>query len=792
MNKIDKKLEDIFQLEELISKNTHISIYKTDYKSSSILLVKYNSPLSEVQIENFINRFKKIDNIEPVITSMNAFGVDSENYAFAIFNIEKFKSILSSDHSKTEITILFKEVLKIVKTLHENNILIDNIDQLSFVVNEEGKVELINIFGILDDSQLEETPFKDNSYNPKIGPSYSTDIYALGVLAYYLFNKKYPFSDENQNIEEQFGLIANQDNKLNFPSWYSKIIYNSLHPNDSKRFFSATDMFDALVELKDTSETINKPSFALSKNADLNHTPSFSRLSELSEKQKVNTEKHKLEIENQNIQNNSIDYKKLFLFIFLLLGLLVLVGYFLIGKKDNNQNQKLETDLSLQADDSIESKLSLIDELKNEADSDSYEQLVKLASESTKDQLKNKAEVSVFELAKKYGLERSTEITKKFILDFREAGKGDDNKIVKSKNNITPAKFENILLLLSKDLDQDKRVELLNKVYELYPKLCLDLLAAQYLDLNTPSYLKETIKDLYSKAFNIEKYSGNSAEILFYLNLGVMNKYGSQIEAIQQDVSPEDIKWLLRVATSSSFKVVKDISRLAISKKVFTPLNQSYLEVIVNNNNLSSDVSKSLIKATFNEIEEDDLHTLGIWYDAQSIDVLLKLVSSLEDENLERVTFDILSGKNITKEPVASILNWVKKNHVKKRGEFAKTLGIFAFPNIFSTDPEKIDYLLKTYGEYLTDKNLLKLFISSNNSDLLAKIIKTYPEKISLFYKLNLLKSDSKDLKITVIDSIETNDVGALNIIVSNYEKEKDLEVKQAYRDKFWVLKDRK
>jgi HEAT repeat protein len=57
---------------------------------------------------------------------------------------------------------------------------------------------------------------------------------------------------------------------------------------------------------------------------------------------------------------------------------------------------------------------------------------------------------------------------------------------------------------------------------------------------------------------------------------------------------------------------------------------------------------------------------------------------------------------------------------------------------------------------------------------------------------INLLTDSDKDIRIAAVRALKGyNDIGALKFIIDNFEREKDPEVREAYRENFWVIKER-
>jgi hypothetical protein len=82
--------------------------------------------------------------------------------------------------------------------------------------------------------------------------------------------------------------------------------------------------------------------------------------------------------------------------------------------------------------------------------------------------------------------------------------------------------------------------------------------------------------------------------------------------------------------------------------------------------------------------------------------------------------------------------------------------------------------------------------LEAKNPRISQIIVQRYAGSLGLGGLINLLSDSAKEIRIAAIKSLKDyNDIGALKIIIDRYERERDPAVREAYRENFWVIKER-
>ena len=83
----------------------------------------------------------------------------------------------------------------------------------------------------------------------------------------------------------------------------------------------------------------------------------------------------------------------------------------------------------------------------------------------------------------------------------------------------------------------------------------------------------------------------------------------------------------------------------------------------------------------------------------------------------------------------------------------------------------------------------MKILIETDNPEIGKLVVERYATVLGPGAMLSLLKRPEPQIRLTAIKGLKgINDITVLKIIMDAYEKEKDPEVRKAYKETFWML----
>lgn len=231
----------------ITAKLRYISIAKDEYTSENIDFI--NSEVSFLksicQSGDYYNYIDIAVNNNPAKEKIELFLVTDELPTLA-------EVISNKTLDESEIVDFGIQMSEILEKLEANNIFHGNINLDNIYVTSEGKYKL---GGFSDfESQIDDMSFIAPEIKRNENADFTTDIYSLGLILYYLCNnKKIPFMSDSTSKED--AINARFDGKaINAPANGSEklksVIVIACQPNNDNRWKNASNIKNALTSIK--------------------------------------------------------------------------------------------------------------------------------------------------------------------------------------------------------------------------------------------------------------------------------------------------------------------------------------------------------------------------------------------------------------------------------------------------------------------------------------------------------------------------------------------------------------
>ena len=152
---------------------------------------------------SFPTKLQKIKNCGVRIPEFIKFGVDSNGYGYLVTDSFEGKSLADIAGNLSVASRVFKDIVTLVARIHEEGVVLGDIGPQSFILNDDGNVILTGVIGdgTLFDSERIAAASEEYRYylSPEqfAGDRYgaAADVYALGMLGYWLYSGQYPQVD---------------------------------------------------------------------------------------------------------------------------------------------------------------------------------------------------------------------------------------------------------------------------------------------------------------------------------------------------------------------------------------------------------------------------------------------------------------------------------------------------------------------------------------------------------------------------------------------------------------------
>jgi hypothetical protein len=406
-----------------------------------------------------------------------------------------------------------------------------------------------------------------------------------------------------------------------------------------------------------------------------------------------------------------------------------------------------------------------------------HDSLVKVARGAASPELRDLAESKIIKRARKNSLVRAAEQVRAWLKRL------DPNKPL-------PASYEPVLRSLDSQLPPEERGALLRRAYADDPSVALSLAAATALDSADTAAYQPLLAQLVGDSLHLDDAKQHSALALILAHPELTLVYGDDVVERINEIPDPDVLWALSSLARRSDTLVRDVAQVALERGLVSPIREKFLRLVGERKDLPPDVLVALVRSAGGVLEPGDLSSLGKWYDLEAVNVLITLMAELEDQTLLQEAFDNLAVKSFDIEPAAALVKWIRLNHWEERGSFAHAIGVIQYADL--VDPGEVEKAVAVFDPYSKDRDLAIGLVRTKQPLVLRSVIQRYPDALGLAGLLRLLSNEDKDIRIMVVKALgKYNDVGALKLILDAYRAENNPEVKQAYRDTFWVIKER-
>jgi hypothetical protein len=625
------------------------------------------------------------------------------------------------------------------------------------------------------------------------GLELASDIFALGALGYYLMTRQYPYGEGMELMASNFDI--NSVRKISDvipvpPVWANEVILKCIDPDPAARYQNAGAVISAIKEIR--ARVFSEETSPVSRTPKGIGVPAAPDIN-----QGVQSFSPPMLHKSQQQPEEEVGRKKRSVLPFILaFGVVVgaAIGVMFMGGAEEPQTNRLREELAQHqgavTDQGLKDAMNVIsvdnatlgakktnlDNIVNSDDPLAHDILVKSAREAESDQFRALSEKAIINRARRLGLLRSAEQVRQWL---RTIPRG-----------LLPADYEPILKCLDKSLPREARFSALRQAYASNPRVATRIAVAIALDMNELEESQPLIAQLVGDSLGVDdarKYSSLSL-VLAHHDLALV--FGEDVIQKRDQIPDGDILWLLKRLAERNDINVRAVASMAVDRGLLPPVRATFLSVIRDRGDLSSEVLDSLIRAAAGVLTDKDIAHFGRWYDMEVEKVLLAICADYQDEKVLKEAFDTLAARTVSAEPASSMIEWIRANYWESRAEFASVVGILSFLDI-ATDQD-LERVFNLFDRYVRDSDLIEILLDTDDPKILKLVIKRYDDQLGLGTLLDLLDTPDKAVRISVVKSLKKyNDLGVLKMILDRYDQEQDPEVRKVYQDSFWTIRER-
>ncbi len=763
-------------------------------------LLRHPLALNSDAVRRYLGRMHVISSQKPSVTEMTAFGIDAHGIAFSVFPNLDGAPVGQRGVDRNEGDRRFVACVRLIESLHANQILCGDLCGSSFWLTRGGDVRFVGVMGSFDSEAAATAMLPPAETLHYLAPEQrmgggieaASDVFALGVLGYYLVTRSYPFGDRPPLVAQaaDFARIT-PPSKLapDCPGWADEVLLRALAFDPAARFSSAVELAAVLRSGRvQVDEAATMPSPQAERPKEI--VVQGERLSDLQARQSGETfaalpDPGRRERRARWILGAAITAALAagVALVPLLLPLLRRDKPAPPSVLDVHEQVAGSAELkhaiqSLNEDDTaLAERSKQLDKIVRSDDPIAHDVLVRSALEAKSVEERTLSEKAVIDRARRLGLMRASEQVRQWLNTLR----GDQD---------LPANYEPLLRALDTSIPMDARGTLLRRAYALTPRPALRLGAALALDLDALEAFQPLMAQLVGDDQHFEGIDQRSTLALILAHPDLVLEFGNDAVQRREQLPDADILWVIdRLALRNDIHV-RAFASAAIERGLISPMRQVFFSTIRERGDLPADVIVSLVRAGTGSLRAEDVNAFGRWYDLAVEKVLLAICAEPPSPEIGLEAFDTLAGRTITLEPTASVVEWIRQHAWKDRQHFVRAVGILAFLEILPRT--EILQAFEAFDSVAKDRDLLEIFISTNNPTVVELTIQKYAKLLSTGRLLGLLGSQEKSIRVSAIQALtDTNDIGALKMIIDAYERESDPDVRALYKDKFWMIKQR-
>jgi serine/threonine protein kinase len=802
----EEQISAYFDLESKISSTHNADLFKARDRSRGAHMLLWIGrqplPLNSPAVRSFLKRMSAIKRLDPPVTSLESFGVDSAGLPFCIFPTFDGYAITTGNAEGSEAERRFISCLKLVDRLHAQGLVCGDLCGNSFWVDRRGEVRFIGVLGAVETDALGQKNLPLEEVVQYISPEQNnngkidarSDVFALGVLAYKLFSQNYPFdldrlrqSSEDSKTSEIYAYNPLNQVMNNPPAWGDQIVSTCLLLDPKDRYSSAGSILSAVYQIRENISASEKtPAKTGRETRPINR--SDSKLLKVSKP--INTSQVVEEESDKKTNSQSRLFIKagiVVLTVFVLSFLMFKELFIATNKNESNLESALEfhgqaikdTGITMPVGDSKGSgseKAEYYSKMVMSDDPIYHAVLIKAAQDAQLDEDRMQAETAILDRARRLGLRRSVEVVKPWLRTI--------------KTGALPAGYEPTLRALDKTLPAEARDSALRQAYAGNPRVIMRLTAALALDTDDYEKYQKVLAQLVGDASNGEDLSSRSLLSLLLYHTDLASIFGDDAVQRKEKIPDSDVVWLLSILAQRNDIQVRAIASLAVDRKLLSPIREYFISSIRDREDLPLDILNALVKASTGTLKKEDMSSFGNWYDRHCEGILLAIAADAPDQETRLEAFEIVSAKSFILEPATTLINWIRNNAWDKRTEFAQSIGVLSHMEFY--DFEQILKSVSVFEPYLKDQTVMAALLDNKQPQIVKALLQKYMKHVGLGRRLALLEYPDKEVKMMAIASLKSmNDVFGLKIILDHYAKEKDPEIKKLYQETFEVIAEK-
>ncbi|MFM1849161.1 MAG: hypothetical protein RL417_2635, partial [Pseudomonadota bacterium] len=551
--------------------------------SLCIWMLRHPLAKRSAAVRRFADRVEKIAAIEPPIIEVVRHGIDASGMAFCVVPALDGHPVLSGNVEIQEAERRFISCVRLVDRLHRAGIVCGDLCGSSFWVDRNGDIRFIGLMGSFDSEAAatamlppaETIPFLSPEQRSAAGVDASSDVFALGVLGYFLFTGRYPYGAGPASLVTGFDINSVEPLGRFIgapPVWAEEVIRRCLDPDSTQRYPNAGAVKDAIGEVARRAQSRESAPMNVRREGSLVGGPRDVSAPPMQ------AENHP-PVQMEAIPEDGGSPRSAPIRVAVLCGLIVVVSVFTAqwyvqqrrareaslrdelsvhAQAVNSQDLREAIDIIGESNSELFEQANQLEKIANSDDPIAHQILVTSAKDAKSQQMRALSEKAIIDRARRLGLMRSSEQVRQWLRGLKE---GD-----------LPSVYEPVLRSLDTTLPIEARKTLLRQAYASEPRMVLKLGAALALDSGSFEDYQPVLAQLVGDAAGWKDAGEHSALALILAYEGLSMLYGDDVIQRREQLPDKDVLWLLKVLAARGDVNVRAIANVTIERNVLAPL----------------------------------------------------------------------------------------------------------------------------------------------------------------------------------------------------------------------------
>jgi len=777
-------------------------------------VLRYPLALDSEAPRQFVKRISDIVALRGPVPKVRAFGVDSRGVAYVVLGYLNGRSPIEASGNSKSAERTFVELLQAVSAFHRAGIVLGDISFDSFARDESGRLIVWAVTGSFDGGAKQTAMLPPPETLPFLAPEQKTvgsldsaiDIYALGVYGYRLFTGR-PIPAESlaaPGSEITAFIPPPSSVKSDLPTWVDDVLGRALESDPAARFVDAAEMIKVIQEAMRSGSPpgggsrwsrrtlmVTKDSTRVAKpgsgQAQQPKRPTSYSPATASEAARVRA------VKRVNKAVNTLTWSAAILVGVLCAGLVFYVFERLrAGKADDPceilaHNEYAPSDLKPLIFDVTATEVPLdrrevaLRKISENRDPIAYAILVGYSGCRLETRLASVAEELLVERIRAQGTERSANILSKWFSDVGARG-------------LSPIQTPEFLLL-TRSLDVSRplesRQQALRDAYAQAQVPALKFAGALSLDEREERFTP-VLRELLLLANPSVDYEGRGVGALILAHPVLLTTFTTEISAAIPKFSDNDLKWAAQRLSNLDNVAIYDVAGELVKRRVLPPFQTVFLRALsdAGKYQLTTLVQQALVRGGLGILTREDVLQLGRWTSIDAEDVLFAAAATGTNQGVVAEGFEVLASRTLNNEPGASLIKWVKSGYWDHREKLAKPIGVLGLTDVASE--QEVLFSFEQLKPFSGNGTLFGAIVQSQNEKLIRLALTRLADSTPGEELLPLLLHKSRGVRMQTVASLKgRNELGVLQGILQGYARERDEEVREAYRQNHWVTQDR-